>query len=197
MSQGLDDAGLNLLFREARSHNAWTDEPISDVTVQAVYDLARWGATTANSCPARFVFLKSDEAKERLKPHLIETNVDKAMTAPVVVIIAHDIEFYEKIPQLFPHNPDARDWFSWSTEFAEQTAFRNGSLQGAYLMLAARALGLDCGPMSGFDNPGVDAEFFGGTTHKSNFICGLGHGDKSGLFDRSPRLSFDEACQLI
>jgi len=197
MSHGLDDAGLDIIFREARSHNTWTDQPVSDLMVQAVYDLARWGATTANSSPARFIFLKSDQAKERIKPHLIPTNVDKALSAPVLVIIAHDVEFYEKIPQLFPHNPGAKDWFSWSEEFAEQTAFRNSSLQGAYLMLAARALGLDCGPMSGFDNAGVDIEFFAGTKWKSNFICGLGHGDKSKLFDRSPRLSFDEACQLL
>ncbi len=197
MSHALSDKDLDILFREARSHNFWTDEPVSTATVQAVYDLARWGATTANTCPARFVFLSSPEAKMRIKPHLIPTNVDKAMTAPVLAIIAHDLEFYEKIPQLFPHNPEAKSWFDWSEEHAEQTAFRNGSLQGAYLMLAARSLGLDCGPMSGFDNAGVDAEFFGGTTWKSNFICGLGHGDKSKLFPRSPRLSFDEACQLI
>jgi len=197
MSHALDDAGLDQLFRSARSHNGWQDKPVSDVEVRSVYELAKWGATTANSCPARFVFLKSAEAKARLKPHLIENNVDKALTAPVVVIIAHDLEFYEKIPQLFPHNPEAKNWFSWSEEFAEQTAMRNGTLQGAYLMLAARALGLDCGPMSGFNNAGVDTEFLAGTAWKSNFICGLGHGDPSKIFDRSPRLSFDEACQLL
>lgn len=197
MAQALPDAGLDQIFRSARSHNVWTDTPVSSATIQAVYDLARWGATTANSCPARFVFLTTPEAKERLKPHLVPTNVDKAMSAPVVAIISYDIEFYEKIPQLFPHNPGAKDWFSGSAAHAEQTAFRNGSLQGAYLMIAARALGLDCGPMSGFDNAGVDKEFFDGTTWKSNFICALGHGDQGALSPRSPRLSFDEACLLL
>lgn len=197
MSTPLSDAALDQLFRSARSQNGWRDEPVSDATIQALYDLLRMGPTTANTCPARFVFLKSDEAKARIKPHLIEANVEKSLSAPVLAIIGHDVEFYEKIPQLFPHNPGAKDWFTGSEEFAEQTAFRNGSLQGAYMIMAARALGLDCGPMSGFDNAGVDAEFFAGTKIKSNFICGIGHGDPAKVFDRSPRLSFDEAAQLL
>ena len=197
MSNPLPDVALDQIFREARSFSYWTDEPFSDSTIQAVYDLARMGPSAANGSPARFVFLKSDEAKERLKPHLIPTNVDKVMTSAFTVIVAHDVEFYEKIPQLFPHNPGARDWYSWSEEFAELNAFRNGTLQGAYLMLAARSLGLDCGPMSGFNNEAVDEEFFKGTTWRSNFICAMGHGRREKLHDRSPRLSFDEACQLL
>ncbi len=197
MKKPINDAGLDLLFREARSQNAWTDEPVADTLIQAVYDLMRWGPTSANCSPARFVFVTSNEAKERLKPYLLENNVTKVLTAPLCVIIGYDTEFYEKIPQLFPHNPEAKDWFSGNAELAQTTAFRNGSLQGAYLMLAARALGLDCGPMSGFDNDGVDKEFFPGGKIKSNFLCSLGHGDPSGVFDRSPRLSFDEACEVI
>jgi 3-hydroxypropanoate dehydrogenase len=143
------------------------------------------------------LFLKSDEAKERLKPHLTPGNVHKSMTAAFVAIVAHDLEFYEKIPQLFPHNPEAKNWFNWSEEHAEKNAFRNGSLQGAYLIMAARALGLDCGPMSGFNNEGVDEEFFADTPWRSNFICAMGIGDRSQLHERSPRLSFDEACKLL
>ena len=197
MSQPLPDATLDQLFREARSFSYWLDKPVSNEMLQAVYDLARMGPTSANCGPARFVFLKSDEAKKRLKPHLGEGNIEKVMTSPVTVIIAHDLEFFEKLPQLFPHSPDAKTWFSWSEAHAETNAFRNGSLQGAYLMLAARALGLDCGPMSGFSNEGADKEFFEGTTWRSNFICGLGYGDRAKLHERSPRLSFDEACQLL
>jgi len=197
MSNPLNDAALDQLFRDARSQNGWRDEPVSDAQILALYELLKWGPTTANTCPARFVFVKSDEAKERLKPHLTEGNVEKSMTAPVVAIVAHDVEFFEKIPQLFPHNPGAKDWFNWSEDHAHTTAFRNGTLQGAYLLLAARSLGLDCGPMSGFDNEGVDKEFFDGTTWKSNFICGIGYGEPSKVFDRLPRLSFDEACQLL
>jgi len=193
----LPAAALDQLFLEARSFSHWTGEDVSDDTIKAVYDLARMGPTAANGSPARFVFLKSDAGKERLKPHLSPNNVDKVMSSAFTVIVAHDVEFYEKIPQLFPHNPGARDWYSWSAEHAEKNAFRNGSLQGAYLMLAARAMGLDCGPMSGFGNDGVDEEFFKGTAWRSNFICAMGHGDRVSLHDRSPRLSFDEACQLL
>ena len=193
----LPGPALDQLFLEARSHSYWTGEEVSDDTIKAVYDLARMGPTAANGSPARFIFLKSAEAKERLKPHLIPTNVDKVMNSAFTVVIGHDVEFYEKIPQLFLHNPGARDWYSWSEEFAELNAFRNGSLQGAYLMLAARAMGLDCGPMSGFNNEGVDEEFFKGTTWRSNFICAMGYGDQSHLHPRNPRLSFDEACQLL
>jgi 3-hydroxypropanoate dehydrogenase len=197
MTKPLPDAALDQLFREARAFSYWTDEPVSDETFKAVYELAKMGPTAANGSPARFVFVKSDEAKERLKPHLSDNNVHKVMTSAATLIIAHDVKFYDKIPQLFPHNPGARDWYSWSDEHAEKNAFRNGSLQGAYLMLAARSLGLDCGPMSGFNNEGVDQEFFAGTHWRSNFICAMGHGDRSKLHDRSPRLSFDEACQLL
>ncbi len=193
----INDDALNTIFRDARSQNKWHDEPVSVALVQAIYELLALGPTSANCSPARFVFLTSEAAKERLKPFLIETNYEKTLTAPVVAIVGHDLEFYEKIPQLFPHNPDAKLWFSGNEELAGITAFRNGTLQGAYLMIAARSLGLDCGPMSGFDNAGVDGEFFANTKVKSNFICNLGHGDPSGVFDRSPRLAFDEACQVL
>jgi len=193
----LPDAALDQLFREARSFSYWTDEAVSDTTIRAIYDLARMGPTASNSCPGRFVFLKSGAAKERLKPHLTPNNVNKVMTSAFTVIVAYDLEFYEKIPQLFPHNPGAREWYNWSEDHAERSAFRSGTLQGAYLMLAARALGLDCGPMSGFNNAGVDEEFFAGTPWRSNFICAMGHGVREKLHPRGPRLSFDEACQLL
>ncbi len=196
-ASALPDDALDQLFREARSFSYWTGAPVSDETIKAVYDLARMGPTSANSCPGRFVFLKSDAAKERLKPHLGPNNVHKVMESAFTVIIAHDLEFYENLPELFPNSPDAKTWFNWSAEHAEKNAFRNGSLQGAYLMLAARALGLDCGPMSGFNNEAVDEEFFAGTSWRSNFICAMGHGDRSHLHPRNPRLSFDEACRLL
>jgi len=192
----LPDATLDQLFREARTQNGWTDTPVSETLIRAIYDLTRMGPTSANSSPARFVFCTSKEAKEKLGAFASETNRAKILVAPVTVIIGHDVQFYERIPELFPHNPGAKDWFSWSAEFAETTAFRNGSLQGAYFMIAARALGLDCGPMSGFDNAKVDAAFFAGTTVKSNFICSIGEGDPSKLFPRSPRLSFEDACRI-
>lgn len=197
MSRILPDAALDTLFREARSHNRWLDKPVSRVTLQALYELLKWGPTSANCSPARFLFVTGPEAKARLEPHLSAGNVEKARTAPVVAIIGHDSRFYEKLPQLFPHNPAARDWFTGDEETARVTAFRNGTLQGAYLMLAARALGLDCGPMSGFDTAGVDAEFFPDGRVRSNFLCALGHGDREGLFPRSPRLAFDEACTIL
>ena len=193
----LNDQGLDLVFRQARSQNAWTSEPVSETLVRAVYDLTKMGPTSANSSPARFVILASDAAKARIKPFLSSTNVPKVMTAPVCVIFGYDLTFYEKIPFLFPHNPGAKDWFMSSPALAETTAFRNGTLQAAYFLLAARSLGLDCGPMSGFDNAGVDQEFFAGTSIKSNFICSIGHGDPKGLFPRSPRLAFEEACRIL
>mgnify|MGYP001819579576 CR=1 FL=1 len=198
MSEILHDSGLDLIFREARTHNSWKDEPVSDVMLQAVYDLARYGATSANCSPMRVVFVKSPEAKERLKPHLSEGNVEKTMSAPATAIIGHDLEFHEHLPRLFPHT-DARAWFQGEekTKHREDTAFRNGTLQGAYLMISARALGLDCGPMSGFDPAGVDRTFFAGTTVRSNFLCNLGYGDPSRLFPRSPRLECDEACEIV
>jgi len=196
MSQ-LNDESLNLIFREARTHSAWLDKPVDDSLLTAVYDLARMGPTSANMCPMRIVFVKSKEAKEKLKPALDAGNVAKTMAAPVTAIIAMDIHFYEQLPKLFPH-ADAKAWFKdLPDNILEYIAIRNGSLQGAYFMLAARSLGLDCGPMSGFDNAKVDAAFFAGTTVKSNFLCNLGHGDKSKLHPRSPRLSFQEACRIV
>jgi len=196
MSHAINDEALDILFREARSQNKWLDKPVSPALLMAVYDLMRWGPTSANISPARIVFVASKEAKERLKPHLSEANRAKTMSAPVTAIIGHDLDFPQLLPRLFPHAPGAKDWFK-DPKFAEVAAFRNGSLQGAYFIIAARALGLDCGPMSGFDNAGIDREFFAGTQIKSNFICALGHGDPAGLFPRSPRLSFDEACKIL
>jgi 3-hydroxypropanoate dehydrogenase len=157
----------------------------------------RWGPTAANSTPARFVFVTTPEAKEKLKPLLSEGNREKTMTAPVIAIIGYDLDFPETFPKLFPNNPKMKDMFAGKAEMTHAVAFRNGSLQGAYFIVAARSLGLDCGPMSGFNNAGVDAEFFAGTNIKSNFICALGHGDPAGVFPRNPRLSFDEACKII
>ncbi len=193
----LPDSALDALFRQARSYNRWRDEPVSDVTLEALYELLRWGPTSANSQPGRFLFLRSDTAKERLRPYLSEGNVDKAMTAPVVTIIAYDTRFYDRLGDLFPHRPEARDWFADDPALAEETAFRNSTLQGAYLIMAARALGLDCGPMSGFDRAGVDREFFPGGRIRSNFLCALGHGSEERLFPRSPRLAFAEACRIL
>lgn len=192
----INDEALDIILREARTRNGWEERKVTTTLMQAVYDLMKWGATSANCSPARFVFLVSDEAKARLKPHLLEGNVEKTMAAPACVIIGHDLEFYEKLPELFPHT-DAKSWFVGNDELIKTTAFRNGTLQGAYFMIAARALGLDCGPMSGFDNGAVDEEFFAGTTVKSNFICNIGYGTDKDLFARSPRLEFDEACQII
>ena len=197
MSDKLSAQALDQLFYEARTHNYWLDRPVSEETLQELYGLMRMGPTSANCSPARIIFVQSDEAKARLKPLLMEGNQEKTMAAPVCAIIGHDVEFYERIPELFPHNPDAKNWFNGSAEFAEQTAFRNGSLQGAYFIMAARALGLDCGPMSGFDNAGVDEAFFKGTTVKSNFLCNIGYGDTAKLDPRSPRLPFDDACTVL
>jgi 3-hydroxypropanoate dehydrogenase len=192
----IDDT-LDLIFRQARTHNVWLDKPVDEKLLRQVYDLAKMGPTSANMSPMRIVFAKSPEAKERLKPALSEGNVGKTMAAPVTAIIAMDIRFYEKLPKLFPHT-DARAWFNDLPEKAlEYLALRNSSLQGAYFILAARSFGLDCGPMSGFDNAKVDEAFFAGTTVKSNFLCNLGYGDASKLHPRSPRLDFDEACKVI
>lgn len=196
MSNILSDSGLDLIFRQARTHNVWTDKPVSDVTLQAVYDLFRMGPTSANCSPARVLFLRSAAAKEKLKPALSAGNLAKTMAAPVVAVIGYDLDFARHLPKLFPHNQDARNWFS-DPRHAETTAFRNGSLQGAYLIVAARALGLDCGPMSGFDNAKVDAAFFPDGTVRSNFLCNLGYGDRTKLAPRGPRLGFDEACRIL
>jgi 3-hydroxypropanoate dehydrogenase len=172
---------------------------VPEVLMRAVYDLTKWGPTSANGSPARFIFLAKDgEGRERLKPLMAEMNVDKTMSAPWTVILAHDLDFHEKMPELFPHNPGAKDWFA-DEDNRTETAFRNGTLQSAYFLIAARALGLDCGPLSGFDNAGVDAEFMTGerSRWRSNWICNVGHGDREGLFDRSPRLDFDDACIIL
>jgi 3-hydroxypropanoate dehydrogenase len=193
----LDPAAHDALFREARSHNKWNDEPVSDETLHALYDLLKFGPTSANCSPARFLFLRTKEAKERLAPALSSGNLAKTMAAPVTAIVAYDPKFFEKLPKLFPHNPDAVSWFTSNDSLAATTAFRNGTLQGAYLIMAARSLGLDTGAMSGFDNAKVDAEFLSGYGWRSNFLVNIGHGDPEGLFNRSPRLDFDEACRLL
>ena len=192
----LEAAAHDLLFREARTHNKWQDKPVTDAQIHELYDLLKFGPTSANSSPARFVFIRTPEGKEKLKPALSSGNTDKTMSAPLTVIVAYDPKFYEKLPQLFPHNQDAKSWFTSNDSLAATTAFRNGTLQGAYLMVAARALGLDIGAMSGFDNDIVDKAFFAGNGWRSNFLCNLGYGDWSGVFGRSPRLDFDEACIL-
>lgn len=183
------------LFDNARTHNGFTPEPISDATLRQLYELMKWAPTSANSSPARIVFVRSPAAKEKLLGAVSPGNVEKTRQAPVTAIVAYDTAFYEKLPQLFPH-ADAKSWFVGKPEFAQTTAFRNSSMQGGYLILAARALGLDCGPMSGFDHDKLDAAFFAGTTIKSNFLVNLGRGDSSKLFGRSPRLSFEEACRI-
>lgn len=187
---------LDLIFRQARTHSAWHPRGVAEETLREAYDLAKFGPTSANASPARFVFLTSEEAKARLLPALMPANVEKSHTAPVVLLIAYDVEFYEKLPKLMPH-ADMRSWFVENPQLAAETAFRNSSLQGAYFLLAARALGLDCGPMSGFDAEKVNAEFFPDGKWKINFICNIGYGDSTRLFPRSPRLDFDEACLVL
>jgi 3-hydroxypropanoate dehydrogenase len=195
MSDRLNDPALDQLFRTARTQNDFLDQPVTDAQLHALYDLLKWGPTSANMSPARFVFVRSAAAKEKLRPALSEGNLAKTLAAPVTAIVAHDEDFHEKLPYLFPHT-DAKSWFDGPRENRREAAFRNGTLQGAYLILAARALGLDAGPMSGFDHAKVDAAFFAGTTIKSNFLVNLGIGDPRGLFPRSPRLSFDEAARI-
>lgn len=205
MPTPLGNDALDVLFRKARTHNVWLDKPVSDELLRQLYELMKYGPTSANSCPARILFLRTREAKERLRPALSPSNVDKTMQAPVTAIVGYDLKFFEHTPRLFPHNPAMRQNFADNPKLAGLTAFRNGTLQGAYLMLAARSLGLDCGPMSGFDNAKVDAEFFSSAAGnppefvevKSDFLCNLGHGDHSKLFPRSPRLGFAEACALL
>jgi len=211
MNQPLNDQALDQIFRTARTYGAWLDEPVRDDMLQQIYGLMKWGPTSANASPARLVFVRSKAAKERLRPTLSPGNVDKTMAAPVTVIIAYDLLFFEKLPKLFPHSPGMRDLFASNPQLVEVTAKRNSSLQGAYLIVAARALGLDCGPMSGFDNAKLDEEFFGAGREcegceqeffpaghvKSNFLCNLGYGDPAELFPRGPRLEFSEACSLL
>jgi 3-hydroxypropanoate dehydrogenase len=196
MASPLAADSLAQLFTAARTHNGFRPEALDDATLAALYDLLKWGPTAANGCPARFVFVRSPEAKARLKPALSPGNVDKTMAAPVTVIVARDLEFYEQLPTLFPHT-DARAWFAGNAAAIEETSLRDSALQGAYLMLAARALGLDCGPMGGFDKAMVDAAFFAGTPVKSVFLVNLGHGDASKLHPRNPRLPFAEACRIV
>jgi 3-hydroxypropanoate dehydrogenase len=193
----LDVAGFDLLFRRARTHNKFTDQPVTDDELRALYDILKMGPTSANCSPARFLFLRTQEAKQKLAPALSSGNLEKTMTAPVTVIVAYDPKFYEHLPKLFPHNQDARSWFTSNDSLAATTAFRNGTLQGAYLIMAARAVGLDTGAMSGFDNAIVDEAFLADRGWRSNFLCNLGHGDPAALFPRSPRLDFDEACVLL
>jgi 3-hydroxypropanoate dehydrogenase len=196
MSDPLPDLALDALFLTARTQNKWAPGAIEDATLARLYDLLKMAPTSANCSPARFVFVKSPEAKQKLAPALSKNNLDKTMSAPVTAIVATDKLFYEQLPKLFPH-ADAKSWFTSSPAMAEETAFRNSTLQGAYLILAARSLGLDTGAMSGFDKAKVDEAFFAGTNWTSNFLVNLGHGDPTGVFARSPRLSFDEACRIV
>ena len=195
MHHALDATALDQLFRSARTHNAWQAKDVPDALLHQLYDLLKWAPTGANCSPARFVFVKSAEAKAKLKAALAPGNVEKTMAAPVTVIVGQDLAFPDTLPKLFPH-ADARSWFVGNDALIESTAFRNASLQGAYLILAARALGLDTGAMSGFDAARVDADFFAGTRIRSNFLINLGYGDPAGLFPRSPRLAFDEAARI-
>jgi 3-hydroxypropanoate dehydrogenase len=192
----LDDPSLDKIFRNARSHNGWLAKPVTDDQLRKVYEIMKWGPTSSNSQPGRIVFIRTREGKEKLRPALSSGNTEKTMAAPVTAIVAYDTRFYEHLPRTFPHNPTAITWFKGEGReaVAHATAFRNGSLQGAYLIVAARSLGLDCGAMSGFDNAKVDAAFFADGRFKSNFLCNIGYGDHAKLFNRSPRLSFEEAC---
>ena len=211
MGERIADIALDTLFREARTHTKWQSRPVTDQTLRDLYELLKWAPTSANAAPARFVFLRSPEAKARLRPALAPLNVEKTMTAPVTVIIAYDLKFYEQLPKLFPHSPGVAKLFEGNAELSDATAKRNSSLQGAYLIIAARALGLDCGPMSGFDQAKVDEEFFAAGKPcfgcdqeffpeghvKSNFLCNLGYGEPSALHPRLPRLPFNEACSIL
>ena len=211
MGERIDDAALDTLFREARTYAKWQSRPVDDQALRDLYELLKWAPTSANAAPARFAFLRSKEAKERLRPALAPLNVEKTVTAPVTVIVAYDMKFYEQLPKLFPHSPGMAALFASNPELVEATAKRNSSLQGAYLIMAARALGLDCGPMSGFDPAKVDEEFFAAGKPcfgcdqeffpeghvKTNFLCNLGYGDPSALYPRLPRLPFNEACSLL
>ena len=193
MSATLD---LDTLFRNARSHNGWTQRRVADEQLRQLYDLMKWGPTSANCSPTRIIFVRTEQGRQRLRPYLSEGNVFKTMTAPVTAIIGYDMQFHHHLPRLFPHNPAIKDAFSDKCH-AETTAFRNGSLQAGYFIMAARALGLDCGPMSGFDAEALDDDFWAGTAVKTNFLCNLGYGDHTKLFARHPRFEFDEVCRLL
>ena len=197
VTEAISEDALDRLFRTARTFSYWQDRPVGDDTLHRLFDLMKWGPTSANGCPARILFLRTREAKQRLVPALMEANVEKVLAAPVTAIMGYDLHFYDQISKLYPQAPGFREVFAASPDLAEATARRNSSLQGAYLIVAARALGLDCGPMSGFDNAKVDQEFFSETHVRSNFLCNLGYGDASRLHPRNPRLSFEEACALL
>ncbi|HEY3377761.1 MAG TPA: malonic semialdehyde reductase [Armatimonadota bacterium] len=211
MSQALNSVGLDLLFREAHTHTRWLETPVNDDTLRALYDLLKWAPTSMNCLPVRILFLRTPAAKQRLLPALAEGNIEKTMSAPVTAILGYDYDFFAQMPLLFPQHPTAREMFADAPALTETTAKRNGTLQGGYFILAARALGLDCGPMSGFDNVKVDEEFFCAgkpidpnekeffTTGsvRSNFLCNLGYGDPAGVYPRNPRLEFDEVCKLL
>lgn len=190
-----NDASLRKIFFDARTHSAWTDRAVSDDTLRELYETMRWGPTAANSSPLRIVFVRTREGKDRLRPALMQANVDKTMAAPVTAILAHDLGFPDTLPRLFPH-ADARSWYAGNEPFIQETAFRNAAIQGGYFIVAARALGLDCGPMSGFDAAKVNEAFFAGTSWRANFLCNLGHGDAAKLYPRGPRFDFDEVCRL-
>jgi 3-hydroxypropanoate dehydrogenase len=196
MARPVDDHSLDQLFRDARSHGAWTDAAVTETDMRAIYELTKFGPTSANCSPARFLWIASAEAKARLKPYLSAVNTEKVMLAPVTVIIGYDLDFARELPRLFSKTPTAKDWFA-EPAVAQITAFRNGTLQGGYFIMAVRALGFDCGAMSGFDNAGVDQEFFAGTNIKSNFLCSIGRGDPAKLPPRDVRLSFDEAGRIL
>lgn len=192
----LDKKSLDLIFNEARTHSAWQDTPVETEILERIYEIAKMGPTSANCSPMRIVYVESEEAKKRLIECVAEGNIEQTLNAPVTAIIGHDMAFYEKLPDLYPHT-DAKSWFVGNDDLINSTAFRNGTLQGAYFIIAARAIGLDCGPMSGFDNAKVDEAFFPGSTIKSNFLCNIGYGDTSKLHPRSPRLAFGEACEVL
>lgn len=194
--QILNDESLDILFRDARTYSTWHNKEVSDVTLQAIYDLAKMGPTSMNCSPMRVIFVKSADMKDKLATTLAEGNVEQTMNAPVTAIIGFDMAFYEHLPKLFPHM-DGKSYFEGKQDLIEETAMRNGSLQGAYFIMAARSLGLDCGPMSGFNAEKVNDLFFGGTSYQVNFLCNLGYGDESGLYPRSPRFTFDEACEIL
>ncbi len=196
MPDRLPDAALDQIFLKARTYNGFRPDPVPAALLRELYETARWAPTAANGGPGRFLFLTSQAAKEKLSPFMSSSNREKTLAAPVNVIMAYDLAFHEKLPVLFPHNQDAKNWYS-APAAAQEHASRNGTLQAAYLMLAARALGLDCGPMSGFDAAGVNEAFFAGTSWRANFICNMGHGVEEKLRPRGPRLDFDEACQIL
>jgi 3-hydroxypropanoate dehydrogenase len=197
MRERLNDASFDLVFRQARSHNAWLPKPVAPELLEQLYGLLKMGPTSANSCPARFIFVTSPEGKEKLKPALSSGNLAKTISAPVTAIIGYDTKFYELFPELFPHDKTAPNWFEGNAALIQETAFRNGTLQAAYLMIAARALGLDCGPMSGFDQAKVNAAFWPDGRIKVNFLCNIGYGDDAKIFARNPRLPFEKACQIV